>query len=65
MSGNVHSLATRAPTKAQVNSAWLAFQSLQLEAIEDPKKLLDRDFFERLTRAEAEFKRLFNAMDRQ
>jgi hypothetical protein len=42
-----------------------AFQSLQLEAIEDPKKLLDRDFFERLTRAEAEFKRLFNAMDRQ
>jgi hypothetical protein len=53
------------PTKAEVNAAWRALNKLQLEAIEDPKKLTDREFFEALTSAEAEFKRLFNAMDRQ
>lgn len=54
----------RAPTKAEVNSAWRAFQKLALELMEDQKLLADRDFMERFARAEAHWKQLFNAMDR-
>lgn len=53
------------PSKAEVNAAWRAFQGLALEMIEEPKLLTDRDFMERFARAEAEWKRLFNAMDRR
>jgi len=65
MSAGLTIVPARPPTKTEVNAAWRALNRLQLEAIEDPKKLTDRDFFEKLTTAEAEFKRLFNAMDRQ
>lgn len=59
---SVVALPVTKPTKAQVNAAWRRLNKLQLEAIEDPKKLTEREFFEELATAEAEFKRLFGAM---
>lgn len=52
-------------SKAEVNGAWLDFQKLAAEAIEDPKRLTDREFFEAYLRAKARFEKLFTAMDRR
>jgi hypothetical protein len=65
MSAALSVVPTRPPTKMEVNAAWRAFQKLGRELADDPKLIADRDFMERMARAEADWKRLFLASDRQ
>lgn len=53
------------PSRAEVELAWAEYQARALEMIADPRRLADRDFMEGYVRAEAHWKRLFNALDRR
>lgn len=49
------------PTQRAVDEAWEALHDLHSEVVDDPRILLNRDFYQRLTEAEARFKALYLA----
>lgn len=52
------------PTPAAVDQAWEKFSALGKQLSDKPTLLTDRDFMERLARAETEWRGLFNALER-
>jgi len=49
------------PTRITVDDAWERYRTLLAPVIETPEKLLDREYAERIARAEFEWKEVYAA----